>query len=66
MDYEAQDDVISNLLKKQNNQNTDSTSKLDIRVRNLISLIFNVNDMIKQLVELEIDTEKMPLGKLRY
>ena len=33
-------------------------------LQNLIELIFNIDKMEKTLLELEIDTEKMPLGNL--
>lgn len=39
-------------------------SKLDSRVQNLMSLISDVEIMKNSLVELNIDTKKLPLGKL--
>ena len=42
----------------------DITSKLDKRVFDLVSLIFDIKNMQSTLAELEIDLEKMPLGKL--
>ena len=39
-------------------------SKLEAPIQDLIKLIFNVKAMKKQLVEFELDLEKMPLGKL--
>ncbi|KAG0710317.1 Poly [ADP-ribose] polymerase 1 [Chionoecetes opilio] len=41
-----------------------SKSKLPKAVQELVSLIFDVDTMKKSLVEFEIDTKKMPLGKL--
>ena len=49
-------------LMKLNVQN--SKSKLDLPIKNLISLIFDIESMKKALVEFEIDLTKMPLGKL--
>lgn len=39
-------------------------SKLDKRVYDLVSMIFDVKNMKSTLMELEFDLEKMPLGKL--
>ena len=39
-------------------------SELAPEVQNLIKLIFNVKKMQKSLVEMDLDLEKMPLGKL--
>lgn len=39
-------------------------SKLDKRVQNLLTLISDVNIMQNALIDLEIDTKKMPLGKI--
>ena len=41
-----------------------SRSKLDKSIQELISLIFDIEQMKKTMIEFEIDTEKMPLGKL--
>lgn len=41
------------------------TSELDVRIQNVIKLISDLNMMKNALVELDIDTKKMPLGKLR-
>lgn len=41
-----------------------SKSKLPKPVQELVALIFDVDTMKKSLVEFEIDTKKMPLGKL--
>jgi len=41
-----------------------STSKRDIAVQKLVSMIFDIERMRKALVEFEIDLTKMPLGKL--
>ncbi|CAH0393176.1 unnamed protein product [Bemisia tabaci] len=45
---------------------SDSTvpCKLHKAVQNLISLLFDVNNMKKIMMEFELDLEKMPLGKL--
>eukprot|EP01125_Pyxidicula_operculata_P013990 TRINITY_DN463_c0_g3_i2.p1 TRINITY_DN463_c0_g3~~TRINITY_DN463_c0_g3_i2.p1 ORF type:complete len:777 (-),score=138.65 TRINITY_DN463_c0_g3_i2:549-2879(-) len=53
-DDEDEDDTIFD---------TKSTS-LDRRVAELVSLIFDIKAMKRTLKELEIDTKKMPLGKL--
>ncbi|CAG9763321.1 unnamed protein product [Ceutorhynchus assimilis] len=42
----------------------ETDSKLPQQVQNLIRLIFDVKQMEKLLLEFELDTEKMPLGKL--
>lgn len=39
-------------------------SRLDRRVQALMSLIFDKNMMEQSLLEMEIDLQKMPLGKL--
>lgn len=39
-------------------------SKLDNSVQNLIKLLFDIDQMKKQLLEFELDMVKMPLGKL--
>uniref|UniRef100_A0A1Y1KWX6 Poly [ADP-ribose] polymerase n=1 Tax=Photinus pyralis TaxID=7054 RepID=A0A1Y1KWX6_PHOPY len=46
------------------NLDSDVPSKLKKEVQELIGLIFNVNNMKKVMLEFELDTEKMPLGKL--
>lgn len=63
VDFGTEEDIIEKLMKE---QKTDGkyTGKLDPRVRDLVKLIFNVEEMIKTLVSMEIDTKKMPLGKL--
>ncbi|KAK9891936.1 hypothetical protein WA026_017419 [Henosepilachna vigintioctopunctata] len=43
---------------------TDAPSKLESSVANLMKLIFDVKQMKQTMLELELDTEKMPLGKL--
>lgn len=40
------------------------SSRLDPRVANFISLIFNDNMMVKQMAEIGYDANKLPLGKL--
>ncbi|XP_045493688.1 poly [ADP-ribose] polymerase-like [Colias croceus] len=42
----------------------DKNSSLPMPVQNLIKRIFDVDTMKKTLLEFELDTEKMPLGKL--
>ncbi len=42
----------------------DAKSKLDKRVQDFVSLIFDIKLMEQALVEMEIDLKKMPLGKL--
>ncbi|XP_072398728.1 poly [ADP-ribose] polymerase [Diabrotica undecimpunctata] len=42
----------------------ESESKLHPRVQDLIKIMFDVNTMQKLMLEFELDTEKMPLGKL--
>ncbi|KAF2885554.1 hypothetical protein ILUMI_20622 [Ignelater luminosus] len=46
------------------NTDPDVPSKLVKPVQELIQLIFDVNEMKKVMLEFELDTEKMPLGKL--
>lgn len=48
----------------QNMDIVDSESKLAQSIQNLIRLIFDVKAMQKVMMEFELDTEKMPLGKL--
>ncbi|XP_057662049.1 poly [ADP-ribose] polymerase [Diorhabda carinulata] len=43
---------------------TDSESKLPVQVQDLVRMIFDINSMKKLMMEFELDTEKMPLGKL--
>lgn len=43
---------------------TDSASTLPLPVQNLMRTIFDVKAMQKLMLEFELDTEKMPLGKL--
>uniref|UniRef100_UPI003134487B Poly-(ADP-ribose) polymerase n=1 Tax=Tribolium castaneum TaxID=7070 RepID=UPI003134487B len=43
---------------------TDSASTLPLPIQNLIRKIFDVKAMQKLMLEFELDTEKMPLGKL--
>ncbi|XP_038210310.1 poly [ADP-ribose] polymerase-like [Zerene cesonia] len=42
----------------------DTKSSLPMPVQNLIKEIFDVNNMKRTMLEFELDTEKMPLGKL--
>lgn len=48
----------------QNLDIVDAASKLHKSVQDIIRLIFDVNQMNKLMMEFELDTEKMPLGKL--
>ncbi|KAJ0180031.1 hypothetical protein K1T71_004622 [Dendrolimus kikuchii] len=57
MDY-GEDDSESGPLE------IDSNSKLPIQVQKLVSMIFDIHVMKQTLKEFELDTEKMPLGKL--
>lgn len=50
--------------KKKAKANDAFESKLPPRVQSLISLIFDVNMMQKQMVEIGYDARRMPLGKL--
>lgn len=50
--------------EEQNLNITEAESKLPKSVQDLIRLIFDVNSMKKLMAEFELDTEKMPLGKL--
>eukprot|EP01124_Arcella_intermedia_P000047 TRINITY_DN10024_c0_g1_i1.p1 TRINITY_DN10024_c0_g1~~TRINITY_DN10024_c0_g1_i1.p1 ORF type:complete len:933 (-),score=279.47 TRINITY_DN10024_c0_g1_i1:19-2601(-) len=61
IDYSNQDD---DPLKKARMTIDDKASKLDKRVQNLVSLIFNLDLMEESLIAMEIDLKKMPLGKL--
>jgi poly [ADP-ribose] polymerase 2/3/4 len=40
-------------------------SKLDVKVQNLIKMLSDINMLKESLVSLEIDTKKMPLGKIK-
>eukprot|EP01098_Paradermamoeba_levis_P003195 TRINITY_DN1486_c0_g1_i2.p1 TRINITY_DN1486_c0_g1~~TRINITY_DN1486_c0_g1_i2.p1 ORF type:complete len:482 (-),score=187.38 TRINITY_DN1486_c0_g1_i2:17-1405(-) len=62
IDYSGGDDGedLQSLKKKMK----DSKSKLDGRVQDLISLIFDIQLMEESLMEMEIDLKKMPLGNL--
>jgi len=46
------------------NSDSDDEDELDPRVEDFIKLISNTNYMKNTLVQLEIDTKKMPLGKI--
>lgn len=43
----------------------EAESKLHPSVQDLIKMIFDVNSMKKLMLEFELDTEKMPLGKFK-
>jgi poly [ADP-ribose] polymerase 1 len=57
LDYGTEEDIISKLLEKQKEKNEGVKSKLDRRVRECVKLFFDIKEMVKQLVELEIDTK---------
>ncbi|KAL0481403.1 poly [ADP-ribose] polymerase [Acrasis kona] len=57
-----QDTAVDKLLSE--NTHSQSQSTLNPAVRDLMSLIFDVKEMQKTLIEMEIDTNKMPLGRL--
>lgn len=42
---------------------TNLPSNLPVPVQNLVKMIFDINAMKKLMMEFELDTEKMPLGK---
>jgi predicted DNA-binding WGR domain protein len=41
-------------------------SKLDVKVQELIGILADVNMMNDTLIKMDIDTKKLPLGKLKY
>jgi poly [ADP-ribose] polymerase len=43
---------------------TKSKSKLDKKVQELITTIFDIESMKKAMIEFEIDMTKMPMGKI--
>ncbi|XP_048485241.1 poly [ADP-ribose] polymerase [Plutella xylostella] len=57
VDY-GDDEASAKVLK------ADDKCKLPMPVQNLVLTIFDINVMKKTLLEFELDTEKMPLGKL--
>ncbi len=50
--------------KAKDGDKADSGSKLDSRTQDLVKLIFNMDMMKQQMVEIGYDAKKMPLGKL--
>ncbi|KAL4708395.1 hypothetical protein ACJJTC_019631 [Scirpophaga incertulas] len=58
IDVDYGDDTVQTALKE------DANCSLHTSVQRLIMKIFDVNTMKKVLLEFELDTEKMPLGKL--
>eukprot|EP01128_Nolandella_sp_AFSM9_P004824 TRINITY_DN2246_c0_g1_i2.p1 TRINITY_DN2246_c0_g1~~TRINITY_DN2246_c0_g1_i2.p1 ORF type:complete len:909 (+),score=271.63 TRINITY_DN2246_c0_g1_i2:126-2852(+) len=61
----GKDDGGESLKKLKAAQKTkDTKSKLDKRVQDLVSLIFDIEVMEESLKEMEIDLDKMPLGQL--
>lgn len=59
IDYGGDDDSVTKM-----SENSTIKSKLATPVQDIIKLIFNVENMKKVMMEFELDTEKMPLGKL--
>lgn len=59
IDYCENDEKLKSL-----SEPSDIKSKLDVRVQDLVKLIFDINAMKKVMLEFELDMEKMPLGKL--
>ena len=59
LDYGQDNEELTKKLEVSN-----SKSKLDKPIKELISLIFDIESMKKAMVEFEIDLTKMPLGKL--
>ncbi|XP_063621514.1 poly [ADP-ribose] polymerase [Cydia splendana] len=57
VDYEEEESKAAPL-------HTDTACKLPMPVQKLITHIFDISVMKKTLLEFELDTEKMPLGKL--
>ena len=62
MDYEDVDEVKDDDTTKKDKKDVECT--LDERVQNFLRLVSDVKEMKKTLVDLDIDTRKMPLGKL--
>lgn len=58
IDY-SEDKVVKDL-----NLSSEIPSKLEKSVQNLVRLLFDVNLMKKQMLVFELDTNRMPLGKL--
>lgn len=58
VDVDLDDEVSTQLLE------SDIKSNLEQPIQDLIRLIFNETNMKKVMAEFEIDTDKMPLGKL--
>lgn len=58
IDYGQDEDVVKKPIS------AGSKSKLAKAIQDLVALIFDVDTMKSALVEFEIDTKKMPLGKL--
>lgn len=63
VDYEEVSLEASSSLSKEQ-QVQEYKGSLDSRVRNLVSLIFDLNQFNQTMKQMEIDTDKMPLGKL--
>jgi hypothetical protein len=63
VDYEEENEESSSSLHKEQ-QVKEYKGSLDPRVRNLVSLIFDLNQFNQTMKQMEIDIDKMPLGKL--
>ncbi|CAK1553493.1 unnamed protein product [Leptosia nina] len=50
--------------KGKSKMKVDKNSSLALPVQNLVQMIFDIDTMKRTLLEFELDTEKMPLGKL--
>lgn len=62
--YTEDDEKLRLLMEKQNDPNAEYHGSLDPRVRDFVKLLFDMKEMQKTLASMEIDTDKMPLGKL--
>lgn len=63
IDYSG-DDTDELAIKQKAQELRRNKSKLDKRIQDLVGLIFDIKAMQDTLLELEIDVNKMPLGKL--
>ena len=64
MDVDYGDDDDGDIADKIKSAQFGVNSKLDKSIQELIKLIFDIEKMKSALIEYEIDTNKMPLGKL--
>ncbi|XP_045512835.1 poly [ADP-ribose] polymerase isoform X2 [Pieris brassicae] len=53
-----------NVMKEKSRMKVDTNCGLALPVQNLVQMIFDIDTMKRTLLEFELDTEKMPLGKL--